>query len=121
MMKKEEYITDEEREKCRRVADAFAELYEQTDIIVLDAGEYGFVKLQYYMRPYSFDNLATYTDSQSLFDDLWDDWFDIHLLSLALGTPDMELDYDEILKRLPKGRQDELLSKKTYFKERASL
>lgn len=45
---KEIYITDSEREKCRNVADAFAELYEIENILVVDAGRYGFVKLQYY-------------------------------------------------------------------------
>ena len=45
---KEIYITDSEREKCRKVADAFAELYEIENILVVDAGRYGFVKLQYY-------------------------------------------------------------------------
>ena len=44
---KEIYITDSEREKCRKVADAFAELYEIENILVVDAGRYGFVKLQY--------------------------------------------------------------------------
>ena len=42
---KEIYITDSEREKCRKVADAFAELYEIENILVVDAGRYGFVKL----------------------------------------------------------------------------
>ena len=40
---KEKYITDDEREKCRTVADAFAELYEIENILVVDAGRYGFV------------------------------------------------------------------------------
>ena len=47
---KEKYITDDEKEKCRKVADTFAELYEIENILVVDAGKYGFVKLQYY-RP----------------------------------------------------------------------
>ena len=38
-------ITEEERAVCRRVADAFAEMY-SLDLMVLDAGQYGFVKLQ---------------------------------------------------------------------------
>ena len=32
---KEIYITDSEREKCRKVADAFAELYEIENILVV--------------------------------------------------------------------------------------
>ena len=36
-MEKQIYITEEERAKCQRVADAFAELYEMENIVVLDA------------------------------------------------------------------------------------
>ena len=32
---KEKYITDDESEKCRKVADAFAELYEIENILVV--------------------------------------------------------------------------------------
>ena len=32
------YITEEQREKCRKVADAFSELYETADVMVADAG-----------------------------------------------------------------------------------
>ena len=38
-MEKQIYITDEERAKCQRVADAFAELYEMENIVVLDAAD----------------------------------------------------------------------------------
>lgn len=48
-------ITEEERAVCRRVADAFAEMY-SLDLMVLDAGQYGFVKLQYYKHPFGFDD-----------------------------------------------------------------
>ena len=34
----EKYITEEQRAGCRKVADAFAELYELTDVVVADAG-----------------------------------------------------------------------------------
>ena len=44
-MEKKTYITEAERKKCRRVADAFAEL-EDADVVVVDVGRYGFVKLQ---------------------------------------------------------------------------
>ena len=68
---KEIYITDSEREKCRKVADAFAELYEIENILVVDAGRYGFVKLQYYRPPQGFEDAITFTDSQSMFENLW--------------------------------------------------
>ena len=68
---KEIYITDSEREKCRKVADAFAELYEIENILVVDAGRYGFVKLQYYRPPQGFEDAITFTDSRSMFENLW--------------------------------------------------
>lgn len=76
---KEIYITDSEREKCRKVADAFAELYEIENILVVDAGRYGFVKLQYYRPPQGFEDAITFTDSQSMFENLWEEWFDTQL------------------------------------------
>ena len=45
-MGEEVYITDEERKKCQNVAEAFWKFYELTDVVVVDAGKYGFVKLQ---------------------------------------------------------------------------
>lgn len=59
---KEIYITDSEREKCRKVANAFAELYEIENILVVDAGRYGFVKLQYYRPPQGFEDAITFND-----------------------------------------------------------
>ena len=81
------YITDEEREKVRKVIDAFAELYELTDVVVLDAGKYGFVKLQYYREQQGFEVMSTFTDSGKLFDALWQDWFEEQVWRAVLGTP----------------------------------
>ena len=49
-MDKQAFITNDERKKCQRVADAFKELYELENIVVLDTGRYGFVKLQCYRQ-----------------------------------------------------------------------
>ena len=46
----EKFITEEQRAKCRKVADTFAELYELTDVMVTDAGRFGFVRLQWHLR-----------------------------------------------------------------------
>lgn len=118
-MGKDVYITDEERKKCRNVADAFRELYELTDVVVVDAGKYGFVKLQYYKPPAGFDSLVTYTDSQVMFDDLWEDWLYNQLLTSVLGTPIAEFEYEDIFKCLPEEKQKELMVKRIYFKERS--
>ncbi len=41
-MEKKIYITEEEREKCQKVADAFADLYEMADIVVFDVASYAY-------------------------------------------------------------------------------
>ncbi len=38
-MRKQAFITEEESRKCRKVAEAFTELYENDDTAVLDAGK----------------------------------------------------------------------------------
>ena len=68
-MEKQIYITEEERTKCQKVADAFAELYEMENIVVLDVGRYGFVMLKYYNLPHGFEDAITFTDSVELFED----------------------------------------------------
>ena len=54
-MEKQVYISDEEKVLCQKVADVFSKLYENEDLVVLDAGKYGFVKLQYFKLPQGFD------------------------------------------------------------------
>ena len=76
---KEKYITDGEREKCIKVADAFADMYEIENILVVDAGRYGFVKLQYYRPPQGFEDAITFTDSRSMFENLWEELLDTQL------------------------------------------
>ncbi len=63
-------ITQEEQTKCQKVVGAFAELYGMEDIVVLDAGRYGFVELKYYKPPYGFEEDVAFTDSRELFDAL---------------------------------------------------
>ena len=82
-MKKQVYITEEERAKCKKVADAFAESYEMENIVVLDVGRYGFVKLQYYKPSHGFEDVVTFTDSKGLFEDLWHEWLDTKLYLMA--------------------------------------
>ena len=65
-MEKQVYITAEERAKCQKVADVFADLYEMENIVVVDVGRYGFVELKYYKPPHGFEEDATFTDSRTL-------------------------------------------------------
>ena len=120
-MGKKSFITKTEHEKCKKIAHAFSELYELTDIVVVDAGKYGFVKLEYYEPPRGFDTVITYTDSQSMFDDLWTDWLYEQILTPVLGTPIADFDYDQIFECLSKEKQNEIMSKKMYFERLSKL
>lgn len=113
-MVKETYITEEERRKCRKVADAFAEL-EDVDVVVVDAGRYGFVKLQYYVPQKGFENDITFTESMELFEDLWEEWLNAWLYHFAEGTPLLEEGYDGIFKSLPEEKKNELMGRKQAF------
>ena len=66
-MEKTAYITEEEREKSRKGIDVIEELYEKEDedILLVDVGRYGFVKLQCYTASHGFEELDTYQDSKS--------------------------------------------------------
>ena len=119
-MEKKAYITEEEQEKCRRVADAFAEL-EDVDVVVVDVGRYGFVKLQYYTPPTGFENDFTFTDSMKLFDDLWEEWLHTQLVMLAKEMKIDDVDYDDIFKHLSEEKQNELGNRKRYFSELAGI
>jgi len=120
-MEKQVYITKEERAKCQKVVDAFAELYEMESIVVLDAGRYGFVMLKYYKLSYGFAEDETYTDSGALFDALWQEWFNTTLYLIA---KEMQLDdiiYQEVFNRLPNEKQSAVIGRKADFAQRAGI
>ena len=120
-MEKQVYITEEEREKCQKVADAFAELYEMADIVVVDVGRYGFVMLIYYTPPHGFEEDATFTDSRALFDALWQEWFNT---TLYLTAKKMQLDniiYEEVFNCLSKEKQSSIIAKKADFARKAGI
>ncbi len=119
-MGKKAYITEEEQKKCRKVAETFAEL-EDVDVVVVDVGRYGFVKLQYYTPPTGFENDFTFTDSMKLFDDLWEEWLHTQLIMLAKEMKIDDVDYDDIFKHLPEEKQNEFRSRKQYFAELAGI
>ncbi|EOS45754.1 MAG: hypothetical protein K1W35_08970 [Lachnospiraceae bacterium] len=120
-MEKQVYITEEERAKCKKVAEAFTELYEMADIVVVDVGRYGFVMLKYYMPPHGFEEDATFTDSKVLFEGLWQEWLDMKLYFMAKGTSLMETGYKGIFESLSKEKQSELIGRKTYFARMAGI
>ena len=120
-MEKKVYITEVERAKCQKVADAFAELYNMADIVVVDAGRYGFVMLKYYTLSHGFEEDETFTDSSALFEALWQEWLDMKLYLIA---KEMQLDdifYEEIFNCLPKEKQSELIGKKADFAQKVGI
>ena len=118
---KETYITEDEKLKCQKVANAFTELYEIENILVLDAGRYGFVKLQYYRPPQGFEDVITFTDSRSMFENLWQEWFDTKLFLLAKDTPMEGMGYSEIFQCLSGQEKRALTDRKAYFAKTAEI
>ncbi len=120
-MTKEKYITDIEYEKCCKVANAFKDL-ERENIMVVDAGRFGFLRLLYYRYPDGFDTVIPYTNSQKLFEDLWSDWLSEQLAKMKRKNPSlMIMEEAEILESLPKDLREELINKKFYFAEQAGI
>lgn len=120
-MEKQVYITEEERAKCQKVVDAFAELYDMADIVVVDVSRYGFVMLKYYMPPHGFEEDETYTDSMALFEGLWQEWLDMNLYLMAKGTPLLEKGYKGAFESLPEERQSILIGRKAEFARIAGI
>ena len=120
-MEKQVYITEEERAKCQKVADAFAELYEMENIMVFDAGRYGFVELKYYKPLHGFEDAITYTDSVALFEGLWEEWLNTKLYLLAKGTPLLEKGYKGVFESLSEEKQSELIVRKADFAKTAEI
>ena len=119
-MEKKKYISDEEHEKCRRVVEAFAEL-EDVDIVVVDVGRYGFVKLQYYTPPTGFENDFTFTDSKELFEDLYEEWLHTQLIALAGEMNVSDIEYDDIYRRLTEEQHRKMEEQKKVFAQKAGI
>ncbi len=122
MNKTKSYITQEEKINCQKVADAFAGVWEEFDqLVVVDAGKYGFVKLQYFREWEGFDAITSFFESKELFDDLWKEWMETYLYGLAAGTPMEEMYPEEILNCLTKEKQKEIFDKRFYFAEKSEV
>ncbi len=118
--KEQLHITDGERAACRKVADAFSEMYD-ADLLVLDAGRYGFVKLQYYSHPFGYEDAGIFTSGRDLFNELWNEWLNTRLLALTKGTPMADLDYQDMFQCLPAEKQQDILDKRRFFLDRSGI
>ena len=97
----EKKYTSEEHDRCKRVAEAFQELYDlYGDMCMVDAGEFGFVHLLWCWKG-NFDSSICYRDSRKMFDDLWELWLDYMLLEPVKNTELSDLSYEELYDMLP--------------------
>ncbi len=114
-MKQQIGISNSETEKCKKVVQAFDELFNRTNILVLDTGQYGFVLLKYDDND-EFYSIKTYQNSSALFDALWQEWLKEELIELCINTPLINLDdYEEMFNGLPIKQQQKLMAAKEHF------
>lgn len=90
--------------------DAFAELYEieNEDILVVDVGRYGFVKMQCYVPSYGFE-------------ELWDEWLNRNLFLIAMEMQLDDIVGEEVFNTLPKEKQSELIGRKADFAQKVGI
>ena len=69
----------------------------------------------------SNEDAITFTDSRSMFENLWEEWFDTQLFLLAKGIPMAGMGYHEIFRCLPKEKQEELMNRKAGFAKTAEI
>ena len=117
----EQYITDEEIEKCQKEVDVYAKELEDDDILLINVGKYGFVMLQYFQPLMEFDNVITFRDSRTMFERLWEEWLFTRLIKISEEKEFKNIDYDDIFDSLTIERQKELMDKKVYFAEKAEM
>ena len=103
----EQYITDEEIEKCQKEADVYAKELEDDDILLINVGK--------------FDNVITFRDSRTMFELLWEEWLFTRLIKISEEKEFKNIDYDDIFDSLTIERQKELMDKKVYFAEKAEM
>lgn len=120
-MPNEKYITKEESERCQKVADTYAKELEEGDIVLLNAGKFGFVMLQYFQPPMGFDSATTFTDSNAMFEFLWKEWLDIQLIRLGEKMCFTDTVCDDIFEFLTKEQQRELMKRKFDFAKKQEL
>jgi hypothetical protein len=89
--------------------------------VVLDAGIYGFVKLQDYTKRNGFDSVVTYIDSKTMFDDLWHTWLDAKMYDIAKDSAVIEKVYMEVYNKLLQEQKEEIMARKEEFARMAGL
>lgn len=112
-------FTEEEREKCLKVAEAFQEYFNDLgDTIVTDCGKFGVLWLRWF-DGIEFGAQEMHDNSLELFESLWTAWKEHQLLTPVLGTPKSELEYEELYELLPEDEKAAYERKRAYFWKKA--
>ena len=119
MKKKQVILTEEERERCLRVVDAFQEYFDDLgDTTVADCGKFGMLWLRWYDGE-EFGAQEMHHNAADLFDALWTGWLEHQLLTPVLGTRAAEMEYEELYDILPPEMKKIYTQKKHYFWNKA--
>lgn len=87
------------------------------DIIICDAGKYGYAMLTYYKPPIGFDGIIVFADSRKMYDTLLQEWF-ISLVEKQAKTMDMsELDTVNFYEKLSDEQKASLIQQRQQFIE----
>lgn len=73
---------------------------------------------QPYIPSYGFEQLDTYTDSHSLFEGLWEEWFNLNLFLTAREMQREDVFDEEIFDILPKENSRNLSGKRLTLQTR---
>lgn len=63
----------------------------------------------------------TYTDSNSLFEGLWEEWLSLNVFLLASEMQLADVLYDDLFNNLPEEKQSELIGRKDDFAKKAGI
>ncbi len=90
-------------------------------MLVVDAGRYGFVKLQCYTPSYGFEELDTLQTATAYLRGLWDEWLSLNLFLIAMEMQLDDIVGEEVFNTLPKEKQPELIGRKADFAQKAGI
>ncbi|MDE6054244.1 MAG: hypothetical protein K2G55_10875, partial [Lachnospiraceae bacterium] len=108
-------ITNIEKDRCEIVAQIFRRDLEKYDIILRDAGRFGFIMLEYYEPKLNFDCAIIFTDSQTLFDTLLIEWYDCLISELMEEKQAENIDIDDFYNNLSGEEKNKLENRKRKF------